>query len=64
MVADANENTKFLETLRAMQTVKVAGIENEREGLWRNLAADTLNAQIRMGNVNIGYGINKCCFAL
>lgn len=56
LVADANENTKFLETLRAMQTVKVAGIENEREGLWRNLSADTLNAQIRMGNVNIGYG--------
>ncbi len=56
LVADAKENTKFLETLRAMQTVKVAGIENEREGLWRNLAADTLNAQIRMGNVNIGYG--------
>lgn len=56
LVADANENTKFLETLRAMQTVKVAGIENEREGLWRNLAADTLNAQIRVGNVNIGYG--------
>lgn len=56
LVADAKENTKFLETLRAMQTLKVAGIENEREGLWRNLAADTLNAQIRMGNVNIGYG--------
>lgn len=55
LVADAKENTKFLETLRAMQVVKVAGIENEREGLWRNLAADTLNAQIRMGNVNIGY---------
>lgn len=56
LVADAKENTKFLETLRAMQTIKVAGIENEREGLWRNLAADTLNAQIRVGNVNIGYG--------
>ncbi|MEM7663646.1 MAG: peptidase domain-containing ABC transporter [Pseudomonadota bacterium] len=56
LVADAKENTKFLETLRAMQTVKVAGMENEREGLWRNLAADTLNAQIRVGNLNIGYG--------
>jgi len=56
LVADAKENTKFLETLRAMQTIKVAGIENERESLWRNLAADSLNAQIRVGNVNIGYG--------
>lgn len=56
LVADAKENTKFLETLRAMQTVKVAGIESEREILWRNLAARTLNANIRIGNVNIGYG--------
>ena len=56
LVADAKENTKFLETLRAMQTIKVAGVENEREGNWRNLAANTLNAQIRMGNLNIGYG--------
>mgnify|MGYP000300416003 CR=1 FL=1 len=56
LVADAKESTKFLETLRAMQTIKVAGIENERESLWRNLAANSLNAQIRVGNVNIGYG--------
>jgi ATP-binding cassette subfamily B protein RaxB len=55
LVADAKENTKFLESLRAIQTIKVAGIENERESFWRNLAADTLNAQIRIGNVNIGY---------
>lgn len=56
LVADAKENTKFLETLRAMQTVKVAGIETEREILWRNLASRSLNANIRVGNVNIGYG--------
>lgn len=56
LAADAKENTKFLETLRAMQTIKVAGIETEREALWRNHAADTLNAQIRVGNVQIGYG--------
>jgi ATP-binding cassette subfamily B protein RaxB len=56
LVADAKEQTKFLETLRSMQTIKVAGIENEREALWRNLSADALNAQLRVGNVNIGYG--------
>jgi len=65
LVADAKENTKFLESLRAMQTIKVAGIENERESLWRNLAADSLNAQIRMGNINIGYGaISQCLLGL
>jgi ATP-binding cassette subfamily B protein RaxB len=56
LVADAKEQSKFLETLRAMQTIKVAGIENEREALWRNLSADALNAQLRVGNLNIGYG--------
>lgn len=55
LVTDAKEQTKFLETLRAMQTIKVAGIETPREALWRNLAADSLNAQIRVGNLNIGY---------
>lgn len=55
LIADARENTKFLETLRAMQAIKVSGIEIERETLSRNLAAETLNAKIRMGNVQIGY---------
>ncbi len=55
LIADAKEQTKFLETLRAMQTIKVAGIESPREAQWRNLAAHTVNAQIRVGNLDIGY---------
>ena len=54
-VAQADEATKFLETLTAMQTIKVAGIENERENLWRNRAAETINADIRVGNIRIAY---------
>lgn len=54
-VASANEADKFLETLKAIQTVKVAGIEMQREGIWRNLAADTVNADIRVGNIKIGF---------
>ena len=55
LVASAQEQSKFLETLRAMQAIKVAGNEAERESLWRNFAARTVNAQIRFGNLNIGY---------
>ncbi len=55
LIAQSTEQSTFLETLRAMQNFKVAGIESEREGLWRNLAINKLNAQIRLGNVNIGY---------
>lgn len=54
-VAQAEEATSFLETLSAIQTIKIAGIENEREGLWRNNAATTVNADIRVGNIQIGY---------
>lgn len=54
-VAQAEEANRFLETLKAIQTIKIAGIENEREGIWRNVASDTVNADIRVGNVQIGY---------
>ncbi len=43
LTAQAKENTRFLETLRAIQTIKVAGAEQERESLWRNLSADVIN---------------------
>lgn len=55
LVAEAKENTKFLESLRAIQTIKIAGIEAENEALYRNLSANTLNAYFRLGNVNIAY---------
>lgn len=54
-VAISKEATRFLETLRAMQTIKVAGIESERENLWRNEAAETVNADIKAGNIRIFY---------
>lgn len=55
IVTDAREQTKFLETLRAAQTVKAAGAENLREVQYGNAAAASVNAQIKSGNVNIGY---------
>lgn len=55
LVAQAKESTRFLETIRAMQAIKVAGAEAPREGLWRNHAAASINAGFRAGNVNIGW---------
>jgi ATP-binding cassette subfamily B protein RaxB len=54
-VAQGKEQTRFLETLRAMQTIKVSGGEAVREGLWQNLYAERLNAGIRLGNVQIWF---------
>ncbi len=53
IVADAKEQTRFLETLRAIQTIKMSSGEVNREGLWQNLYAAKLNTAIRTSNVQI-----------
>ncbi|WP_413993564.1 peptidase domain-containing ABC transporter [Labrys okinawensis] len=55
IVADTNEQTKFLETIRAIQTIKVSGGESNREATWRNLYAERINTSIRNGNLGIAY---------
>jgi ATP-binding cassette subfamily B protein RaxB len=54
IVTDAREQTRFLETLRAAQTIKSAGSETVRETQYRNSVAASINAQLRAGNINIG----------
>jgi ATP-binding cassette subfamily B protein RaxB len=55
IVADAREQTRFLETLRAILTIKVSGGEMVRVGAWQNLYATKLNTLIRLGNVQIWF---------
>jgi ATP-binding cassette, subfamily B, bacterial CvaB/MchF/RaxB len=65
LVSQARESTKFLETLRGMQTIKLAGAEAARENSWRNLAADSINGAIRVGNVDIGFkSVSQCIIGL
>ncbi len=65
IVNDAKEETRFLETVRAIQTLKVMGAEGQREEGWRNLAAATLNSGIRAGNLQIGFdGLNRLVMRL
>jgi ATP-binding cassette subfamily B protein RaxB len=59
LIAGAREQTRFLETVRAAQTIKVAGRELQREALQRNAIAESINADIRLGNLEIGYGATK-----
>jgi ATP-binding cassette subfamily B protein RaxB len=59
LLADAREQTRFLETLRAAQTIKLAGRETERESSQLNAIAATINAGIRVGNVQVGYNAVK-----
>ncbi|QXT34376.1 peptidase domain-containing ABC transporter [Sphingomonas sanguinis] len=54
IMTDAREQTRFLETLRAAQTIKAAGSETVRESQYRNASAASINAQIRSGNIGLG----------
>ncbi|MBS0287636.1 MAG: peptidase domain-containing ABC transporter [Proteobacteria bacterium] len=55
IVAGAKESTNFIETIRATQSIKIFGKENQRQVLWQNRYADKLNAGIRMGKLKIGF---------
>ena len=53
IVAEANNQTELLETLRAMPTLKMMAIEPMRESKWHNSIAKKVNAYIRTGNLQI-----------
>ena len=51
--AESSVQTHFLETLRAVQSIKVTNGESHRESEWRNLFADATNARIRISNLHV-----------
>lgn len=55
IAADARLDSHFLETIRALQGVKLFGREAERERTWQDLFVDSLNASVRVARLNLGY---------
>jgi len=53
IVAEADNQTELLETLRAMPTLKMMAVEPMRESKWHNSIARKVNAYIRTGNLQI-----------
>jgi ATP-binding cassette, subfamily B, bacterial CvaB/MchF/RaxB len=53
IVADAKEQTHLIETVRAATTLKLLGREAVRESAWRNLHAESTNANIVVGRFQI-----------
>ncbi len=49
LIAMAEENSNFMETLRGIETVKAFGSEAQREALWQNFQANSVNKNIEMG---------------
>ena len=51
----AVESSSFIETVRAVQTIKLFNRESEREGQWLNRHADVVNANVRLGRARITF---------
>src|SRR5208282_5557967 len=61
----ARQDTVFIETVRAMQSIKTFGHEAERENLWLNRHAGFINAGLRLGRLRIGFkSVNQLIFGL
>jgi ATP-binding cassette subfamily B protein RaxB len=61
----AREQSSFIETLRAIQSLKLFGREIEAEGQWVNRYVDTVNATVRLGRLNIGFKtVNDVLFGI
>lgn len=57
--AGAQENSTFIETLRAIQSLKLYNREGERESQWLNRYADVVNANVRLGRAKIAFSTSN-----
>jgi ATP-binding cassette subfamily B protein RaxB len=65
MVASSKESSNFIETIRAIQSIKIYGKEADRGVLWQNRYADTINTGIRQAKLSIIYStINSLLFGV
>jgi len=63
--AKANENSMFIETMRAVQGLKIFNRESDRETQWLNRYADEVSADVRLGRTKIAFTtINDFLFGL
>ncbi|WIO73616.1 peptidase domain-containing ABC transporter [Porticoccaceae bacterium LTM1] len=63
IVAAAKQNSNFMESVRAVQGIKIFGRENDRLSLWQNYFADTINVGIRLKKLNIHFGVINATLA-
>ncbi len=63
--AQALESSNFIETARAIQSIKLFNRESDREGGWLNRHADFVNSNVRLGRAQIQFTtINTAIFGL
>lgn len=65
IIAEAKEDTTFLESIRAIQTIKLFTNESERQNTWLNRYAEVINTNIRLGKLEIAEDtLNNIIFGL
>jgi ATP-binding cassette subfamily B protein RaxB len=63
--AGAKESTTFIETARAIQSIKIFGREADREALWQNRRADTMNRGIGQTRMSLTFStVNQLLYGL
>src|SRR5215210_1395294 len=63
--AQAQENSTFIESVRAIQSLKLFNRESEREGQWLNRYSDVVSTNVRLGQARIAFTtINDAIFGL
>lgn len=55
LIAGAKQQTHLLESLRGMQSLKVAGEESHRRSVYDNLMVDTVNNEVRLARMGLGF---------
>lgn len=55
LVAAAKQQTHLLESLRGMQSLKVAGEESLRRSTYDNLLNDTVNQDVKLARMSLGF---------
>lgn len=53
----AVESSSFMENMRAIQTIKLFGLESQRQSIWQNLYISSLNSEIRVSKLQLFYQI-------
>ncbi len=55
IIASAKESSHFMESVRAIQTIKLFQRENDRQQQWQHKLASSMNKGIEISKWNIGY---------
>ncbi|WP_374013712.1 peptidase domain-containing ABC transporter [Pseudoxanthomonas koreensis] len=65
LVASARQHTHLLESLRGMQSLKVAGEEPQRRSAYENLMTDTVNREVGLAHMGLGFsGASQLVFGV